>query len=130
MTMSHHAVAVLITSPEGVPMVRDPKKPAPQYWKLPGGRSESSESPEECAVREVFDEVGVRLASEQLRIIGRQNRETHTLTFFRADLSSLDGLKIEGDEQEEVKVFAAQEVLQLPDLFPNHKSILQRELTT
>ena len=43
---SEHAAAVLIISPDGIPVVRDPKKPIPRYWKLPGGRSEGKETPD------------------------------------------------------------------------------------
>ncbi len=36
--MPGNAVAVLIITPEGIPLIRDPKKPAPVFWKVPGGR--------------------------------------------------------------------------------------------
>ncbi len=71
---SLHAVAVLIVAPEGVPFVRDPKKPAPRYWKLPGGRSEGNETPEECAAREIYEELGIEIDQDGLRVIEQQDR--------------------------------------------------------
>ena len=124
---SEHAAAVLIISPEGTPVVRDPKKPIPRYWKLPGGRSEGQETPAECAVREIDQELGLELNQDDLEIIEQQDRGNHTLTFFRIKLASLKGLKTIGDEQEEIKVFTLGELAKLPDLFPNHTRVVQVE---
>ncbi|MDE2038070.1 MAG: NUDIX hydrolase [Patescibacteria group bacterium] len=125
---SEHATAVLIVSPEGIPLVRDPKKPAPRYWKLPGGRSEDGETPEECAVREIREELGIVLDQDDLEVIEQQDRGNHTLTFFRAKAADLKGLKTAGDEREEIEVFTLAEAARLPDLFPNHARIMQREI--
>jgi ADP-ribose pyrophosphatase YjhB (NUDIX family) len=128
---SQHAAAVLIVSPEGIPLIRDPKKPIPRYWKLPGGRSEGNESPEECAIREVDQEVGLKIDIDDLKVLDQEERFNHTLTIFRADLPSLKGLKKIGDEQEEIKVFKdLKEVGMLPDLFPNHKRVVQKAFVT
>ncbi|MES2215871.1 MAG: NUDIX domain-containing protein [Patescibacteria group bacterium] len=124
---SLHAVAVLIISPEGIPLVRDPKKPAPRYWKLPGGRSEGEETPEECAVREIEEELGLEIDIDELKMLDQQDKRNHTLTFFRINLPSLQGIKKQGDEQEEIHVYKTlMEVARLPDLFPNHQNIVQR----
>lgn len=125
-TESRHAVAVLILSPEGTPLVRDPKKPLPRYWKLPGGRSEGLETPEECAVREIFQELGLVVEQDDLKVIDQQDRSTHILTFFEIGLPSLKGLKEEGDEQEEIKVFSSLiEINKMEDFFPNHRAVVQ-----
>jgi 8-oxo-dGTP diphosphatase len=123
-----HAVAVLISAPEGVPLIRDPKKPAPRYWKLPGGRSQGAETPEECAVREIDEELGLEIEIDDLHMLEQQDRGNHTLTFFKIELASLHGIKKIGDEDEEIKVFSKEEALKLPDLFPNHAAIVARIL--
>ena len=124
---SLHAVAVLIITPEGTPLIRDPKKPMPRYWKLPGGRSEGEETPEECAVREIWQETGLKIKQDDLQVLDQQDRHSHTLTLFRIDLPSLKGLKKQGDEQEEIKVFSSlMEIGKMDDFFPNHRSVVQR----
>ncbi|MDB5258990.1 MAG: hypothetical protein JWO73_198 [Candidatus Taylorbacteria bacterium] len=124
MKLSSHAVAVLMVAPEGIPLIRDPKKPVPRYWKLPGGRSEASETPEKCAAREVAEETGLEIDIDNLVVIEQQDRGTHVLTIFRIDLASLKGLKGVGDEHEEIRIFPKSELATMPDLFPNHKTIL------
>lgn len=118
---SKYATAVLVVAPEGIPMVRDPKKPEPRYWKLPGGRSEGEETPEECAVREVEQETGLILEIDELTLLREEARGSHTLILFRADIPSLADLKMVGAEQEEIRVFTKEEIPTLPDLFPNHR---------
>lgn len=123
-----HAVAVLIISPEGIPLIRDPKKPAPRYWKLPGGRSQGAETPEECAVREIDEELGLEIEIDDLHMLEQQDRGSHTLTFFKIELASLHGIKKIGDEDEEIRIFSKADIFKLPDLFPNHMGIVAREL--
>ena len=110
------------------PLVKDPKKRPPPFWKLPGGRGPATETAEEVAIRELEEEIGVSLAKEDLKVIYREDRETHILTIFRADLPSLPKLKQQGDEREEVRVFSPQEILSLPDFFPNHLRVVQAYL--
>ena len=49
-------------------ILRDDKEniPWPNMWELPGGGREGDESPFECAVREVFEELGIRLTKDCL----------------------------------------------------------------
>ncbi len=128
-TFSSHAVAVLITAGGGVtPLVRDPKKPIPRYWKLPGGRSEGNETPEECAVREIYQELGLEIDQDDLQVIDQQDRGSHWLTLFSIKLASLKGLNMTGDEGEEIKIFKLTDVLAMPDFFPNHRTVVQRAI--
>jgi 8-oxo-dGTP diphosphatase len=124
---SAFAVAVLITSPDGTPLIRDPKKPAPRYWKLPGGRSEGGETAEECAVREIDEELGLEIDIDELKVSDEQDRGNHTLVIFCLELSSLQGIKKVGDEQEEIQIFKSlMEIAKMPDLFPNHQRVVQK----
>ncbi|MDP3729136.1 MAG: NUDIX hydrolase [bacterium] len=125
---SQHAVAVLIISPDGIPLVRDPKKPIPRYWKLPGGRSKEGETPEECAVREIKQEIGLAIDQDNLEALEQEDRGSHTLTFFKIAVPSLKKIKNVGDEQEEIKIFSQKEIIALPDLFPNHRGVVQKHL--
>ena len=49
-------------------ILRDDKAniPWPNMWELPGGGREEDESPFECAAREVFEELGIRLTKDCL----------------------------------------------------------------
>ncbi len=123
-----HAVAVLLVTPEGIPLVKDPKKPPPLFWKLPGGRGPQTETPQEAAVRELAEEIGVSLAQKDLKIIHQEDRGTHILTIFRADLPSLPKLKQQGNEKEAVGVFSPREILAMPDFFPNHRKVVEPQL--
>ena len=122
---SEYSVAVLLITPEGIPLIRDPKKPAPVYWKLPGGRSENDETAQECAVRETKEEIGVDLDTKALKEIYSEDRGNHMLFIYQAKLKVLPTLKQKGNEGEEIKVFNQKEILSLPDLFPNHKRVIQ-----
>src|SRR6266516_4216101 len=106
-----HSVAVLLLTPAGVPLIRDPKKPAPVYWKLPGGRSEVGETPEAAAAREIKEEIGVVLAEDDLFVVHEEDRGSHTLVIFKAELPELKGLLKTGDEREEIRVFSPKEIL-------------------
>ncbi len=44
--------------------------PFPATWDLPGGGRENGETPDECALRELFEEFGLRL--DPARIVWRQ----------------------------------------------------------
>lgn len=45
---------------------RPPGKPLAGYWEFPGGKVEADESPAEAAVRECWEETGVRATAERL----------------------------------------------------------------
>jgi ADP-ribose pyrophosphatase YjhB (NUDIX family) len=123
-----YSVAVLINAKGNIPLIRDPKKPAPVYWKLPGGRSERDETAEECAVREVQEEVGISLKIDQLKEIYTEYRSNHVLVIFQANLPSLPPHKSVGNEREEVRVFAAKDISSMHDFFPNHKKAVAKVL--
>ncbi|MGE3702243.1 MAG: NUDIX hydrolase [Hyphomicrobiaceae bacterium] len=121
-------MAVLINCKGTIPLIRDPKKPAPIFWKLPGGRSEPGETAEECAVREVREEVGISLRADKLEEIHTEYRGNHAVVIFKVDLSSLPPLKSVGNEGEEIGVFTATEIASMYDFFPNHKNAISRRL--
>ena len=122
------AAVVLIVTPLGIPLVRDPAKPSPIFWKLPGGHGEAGEDARMCAVREAKEETGLDLSDSELKEVDVMAKDSHTLTIFQAKLSSLDGLQKEGNEGEEVRVFSPSEILSMDDFMPNHYSAVSHIL--
>ncbi len=121
--MSKHAVAVVVRTPGGIPLVRDPKKPAPIYWKFPGGRGGPEETAEEVAIREVQEEIGVSPQRNDLKVIHREDKGDHLLTIFLVDIPLRVVTRHRGDEGEEVRYFSPSELVDCPDFFPNHRKV-------
>jgi len=119
-----YAVAVYIETPAGIPLVRDPKKPVPVFWKFPGGRSEGDESALEAVIREAQEEVGINLAGSNISALYEEQRENHTFVFFKATVSDSAVNKV-GNECEEVKLFTREQLDSIP-LFPPHKQLLSK----
>lgn len=69
------------------------------------------------------------LTKKDLKAIHKENKGTHILTIFRADLSFLPSLKKRGNEGEKIKVFSPQEIFTMPDFFPNHLNIIKNQLS-
>jgi 8-oxo-dGTP diphosphatase len=102
-----------------VVLLRDdkPNISNPNMWDFFGGGREGTESPEECAIREIEEETGIYLSSESF--IWKQAHESvnepgHTAYFFVAHLTSeqVDTIVLtEGQRWEamEVKEFLAKE---------------------
>jgi ADP-ribose pyrophosphatase YjhB (NUDIX family) len=121
---SPYAVVAVIVSPQGIPLVKDPKKPSP-YWKLPGGRSEEKETPTEAIIREIKEEIGLSFKPKDMELIYEEEREGHNFYLFQTNPLSLEGLKTKGNEGEEVKLFLPEQIKSLPDFFPPHRKILE-----
>lgn len=46
------------------------------YWTFPGGLVDPRETPKECAIREVFEEVGIRVDPEIVEFVAVVNRKS------------------------------------------------------
>ncbi len=125
--MAHNgkwAVSVIICGPQDmVPLVLDPDKPTPHYWKLPGGRSEDGETPEGTALREVEEEVGLHL--NEVAQLSEIDRGNHKMYFFGGKVETFAELKEYGDEGERVHLFSTEEMEGMMDLFPPHRKLLE-----
>ena len=121
MNTKEHAVAVALITPSGVPMIRDPKKPAPVFWKFPGGRGSSEETAAGTAVREYWEETGIKLEESDLSVIFQEDRGNHILTIFAVVLPTLPPMRKRGDEGEEIALAITATLSKLPGLFPPHK---------
>ena len=123
-----YAVAVIVETPQGIPLVCDPQKPVPHFWKFPGGRSNSGEIPEETALRELREETSIRLEKDALKLLHQEARGGHSFFLFQAHIPATVGLPSHGSDGELVKFFSHEEIQTMPDFFPNHRALAERFL--
>ena len=64
----HGAKIAILWRDSVVSILRDdkPEIPFPNFWDLPGGGREGSETPVECVLRETEEELSLRLSTENL----------------------------------------------------------------
>ena len=122
------AVAILVLSPEGVPLVYDESKPLPIFWKLPGGKGKDTDRhAKDAAQRELEEETGVCVPVDDLVPLFSENRGNHNFTLFGVKVSKgLNelGLKKRGNEGERVGVFKCDQLDKMMDFFPPHLKML------
>ena len=59
------------------------KKPSRDFWTLPGGSVEKGETLEECIRREMFEEIGIKLETEQMLFVRELiNPSRHRIEFY------------------------------------------------
>ena len=118
------ATAVILLTEQGIPMVReDNPKFKVAYLKFPGGRRDGKETPEECAVREMAEEIGATIDPAFLILLKKENRGSHDFYLFGTRMKELPRLKHVGDEGEDVGVFSPAGLKERRDVFPNHWKI-------
>ena len=100
-------VSTLVVASGRVLLCRRAEAPAAGWWALPGGFMECDESLEEAAVRETFEETGVRLAAADLRLhtVSTLPYISEVYVGFRAELAQEPALAC-GPECVEVRFFA------------------------
>ena len=67
------AALILENSAEQILVVKANYKP---YWTLPGGIIDPDETPKEAAVRETFEEVGLKVASKDVSFVAVIDRKS------------------------------------------------------
>jgi 8-oxo-dGTP diphosphatase len=125
----NYAVSVIVETPDGIPLVSDPKKPIPRYWKFPGGRGEAHETPAETASRELMEETGVQIEPKDLTLLHSEERSDHNFFLFHIRLNSPVSLLQIGSEGENIRFFKHEDLKNMPDFFPNHRALAEKFLT-
>lgn len=98
----------------------DPTIPYPGHWDLPGGGREEAESPEQCALRETREEVGLIVPPEQLSWSRSYLRPRGKVWFFAAHLpEAAAGLVRLGDEGQGWSLMAPEVYCEHPLAIPH-----------
>ncbi|MBO9408616.1 NUDIX hydrolase [Shimia sp. R9_1] len=117
-----------------VSILRDDKAdiPFPNMWDFPGGGREKGESPETCALRELREELGLRLDEEALTYRRRyaSGRQGEVVTwFFVAEVPDLDINRLRlGEEGQAWRMWDVSRYLRMANAVPNMKARLAEYL--
>jgi 8-oxo-dGTP diphosphatase len=95
--MKHTGCSILFVNPrhQVLLFLRDDKPdiPFPNMWDVPGGHVEPGETPEECIVREMEEEMGMALQGFRLfSVRDFEDRTEHT--FWKAADLAIDGIRL------------------------------------
>ncbi len=108
-----------------------PEIESPGMWDLPGGGREGLESPEQCVLRELQEEFGLRFGEERLTYKRQYFREYQgrTAYFFAGQISQAEIDAIEfGDEGQYWKLMKIESYLVDPKSVPRHVQRLKHYL--
>ena len=100
LVFSHNRTKILLIKRRDVPI-----------WDMPGGGKCENENPEECAVREVWEETGFR--TKIIRKIAEYNNTWNGGIIYSYECEIIGGEKSTSDESKEVEF---QDAYQLPKL--------------
>ena len=89
----HGAKLALFNAGRVLVYLRDDRAdiPWPNHWDLPGGGREGAESPADCAMRELYEEFGLRLPKDRLtyaRLYAGVGRDGRDAWFFSGDITN------------------------------------------
>ena len=97
---------------------RHADKPYGQTWGLPAGKIEKGEDPRQAAVREVFEEVGIKLDPAKLQEVVKAYLGVDGLRYvfhaFRVRLEKAPTISLEPEAHTEAKWLTVEEALKLP----------------
>lgn len=113
-------VDVIIETEGGIVLIK--RGNPPPGWALPGGFVEYGESLESAALRESFEETGLRVKLvEQLHTYSNPSRDPRMHTISTVFIATAQGLPKAGDDAAEAAVFTREN---LPPLAFDHQEIL------
>jgi 8-oxo-dGTP diphosphatase len=115
-SMEHRlsSVAVILENPVGQALIV--KANYKSYWSFPGGVIDKGETPKEAAIREVREEVGLDISTDNLlfvAVVDRKSDDAHTYQFiFRASIntSAIPRIVLQSSELEDFALVTKDEI--------------------
>lgn len=97
--------------------------PFPNRWDILGGHLEGNETPEECIIREMYEEIEIRLKKPKL-FKKYELEDRIEFTFWRKANFDINRVKL--NEGQRLKWFSEKEIIEMPDdrIAFNFKEIL------
>ena len=94
------------------------------FWEFPGGKIEAGESPEQALIREVHEELGVRVEVGDIYAVGHHNYESREVFLLVYEARLIEGVP-ECKEVAELRWVSVSELLEL-ELPPADEPVLRR----
>ena len=130
--MSNCGVAILITTPEGVPLLKNncEKKP---LWRMPGGNGNINDSSRkrkiqdarQLAIQKVRDDLGINFPENMLEFVISWPRDTRLSILFKVDLPKLPLLR-KPRAGEEIRVFQPSELNNTPGFVGGQRKLIKK----
>ena len=127
----HGAKIALLVDNQIVTILRDetPSIPWPGHWDLPGGGREGAETPVECALRELREELGLILDPASVNWLRRYPSPPGFVWFLVAELPLFDASKVNfGNEGQEWRLVHLEWYLSHKKAISDHKDRLRTYL--
>ena len=112
-------------------LVQDPTQTPPLFWKPPGGHGDPGETPEQTAVREVWEETmweetGLTIDPANLRLVYDEERRNHHYYFFAIEVDDdIERIPSTDPKRHEiVNVVNRRDMRNMPDLLRSARRIL------
>jgi ADP-ribose pyrophosphatase YjhB (NUDIX family) len=114
-------VDIIIETADGIVLIE--RKNSPFGWALPGGFVDYGESLEQAAIREAYEETGLRVRlAQQLKSYSDPARDPRHHTISTVFIATADGSPRAGDDAANAAVFTREN---LPPLAFDHALILE-----
>jgi 8-oxo-dGTP diphosphatase len=128
MSAFYGAKLAILTGDRIVTILRDdvPHIPWPGHWDLPGGGREGSETPEDCVLREVYEELGLSLSASDLHWrLEAFTPSAERVWFFVSEQPDFDPEMVRfGNEGQEWRMVSLAWFLKEPSVIPRHQERL------
>ncbi len=130
-----YAVAVVVTTPKGIILV---KRPGGSAWVFPGGKGSLTEGShgdsrlpssdvlsheKTTAVNKVFEKTGIHLRARELRTLHAENRDGHQFYLFAGGSPWTPARKNNAKNEILMGIFTPKALRSLTRFFPTHQEL-------